>query len=96
MALAPPWLTLKPPPALSWCAVLWLVSCTLARFRLPPTSATTLSAFTFAPAMLVSPPLTMVAVPRALTCVLFCVEASELASPWALDIDADTPQPPVP
>ncbi|VWB35770.1 hypothetical protein BPS26883_01590 [Burkholderia pseudomultivorans] len=59
-------------------------------------SAITVFAVTFAPTILVSPPLTIVAVLRALTCVLFCVAASEFASPCARAIDADTPKPPVP
>ncbi|MDR8763188.1 hypothetical protein FEP90_04903 [Burkholderia multivorans] len=63
---------------------------------MPPTSATTLFALTFAPMTLVSPPLTIVAVLLALMCVLFCIAASELASPCARDIAADTPKPPVP
>ncbi|MGR3908391.1 hypothetical protein Q3A80_15220 [Burkholderia sp. SR8] len=59
-------------------------------------SAITVFALTFAPTILVSPPLMIVAVLLALMCVLFCVAASEFASPCARDIDAETPNPPVP
>nr|WP_230961854.1 hypothetical protein [Burkholderia anthina] len=63
---------------------------------MPPTSAITLLALTFVPTMLVLPPLTIVAVLLSSTCVLFCVAASEFASPRASDIDTETPNPPVP
>ena len=62
-------------PTLDWCAAL--------------TCADTWLPLTFAPTMFVSPPDTIVTPFAAFTCVLFCIAASEFASPCALDIDAE-------
>ncbi|VVD59068.1 hypothetical protein PCE31106_00001 [Pandoraea cepalis] len=56
----------------------------------------TLSAFTFAPTIFVSPPLAITAVWLALMWVLFWNLESELASPFDFESDADTPHPLVP